>query len=55
MNYYCNTKARIPDYIKSHGVYKFCPACNAGYIGKTDRNLGTWIKEHCGLDKNTNI
>ena len=56
MSYYCNAKDRIPDYLKSHVVYEFsCPACNAGYIGKTDRNLGTWIKEHCGLDKNTNI
>ena len=56
MSYYCNTKDRIPDYLKSHVVYEFsCPACNAGYIGKTDRNLGTWIKEHCGLDKNSPI
>ena len=56
MSYYCNTKDRIPDYLKSHVVYKFCcRACNAGYIGKTDRNLGTWIKEHCGLDKNSLI
>ena len=30
-------------------------ACNAAYIGKTDRNLGTRIKEHCGLDKNSPI
>ena len=52
MSYYCNTKDRIPDYLKSHVVYEFsCPACNAGYIGKTDRNLGTRIKEHCRLDK----
>ena len=29
--------------------------CNAGYIGKTDWNLGTLIKEHCGLDKNSPI
>ena len=56
MSYYCNTKDRIPDYLKSHVVYEFCcPACNAGYIGKTDRNLGTRIKEHCGLDKNSPI
>ena len=56
MSYYCNTKDRIPDYLKSHVVYEFsCPACNAGYIGKTDRNLGTRIKEHCGLDKNSAI
>ena len=56
MTYYCNTKDRIPDYLKSHVVYEFsCPACNAGYIGKTDRNLGTRIKEHCGLDKNSPV
>ena len=56
MSYYCNTKDRIPDYLKSHVVYEFsCPACNAGYIGKTDRNLGTRIKEHCGLDKNSSV
>ena len=52
MSCYCNTKERIP-HIKSHVVYKLCfPACSAYYIGKTDRNLGTWIKEHCALDKN---
>ena len=56
MCYYCNTKDRIPDYLKSHTVYEFsCPACNGGYIGKTDWNLGTWIKEHCGLDKNSPV
>ena len=52
----CNTKDWIPDYLKSHVIYEFsCPACNAGYIGKTDRNLGTRIKEHCGLDKNSPV
>ena len=56
MSYYCNTKGRIPDYLKSHIVYEFCcPACNAGYIGKTDWNLGTQTKEHCGLDENSPI
>ena len=56
MSYYCNTKDRIPDYLKSHVVYEFCcPACNAGCIGKADQNIGTWIKEHCGLGKNSPI
>ena len=56
MSYCCNEKDRIPDYLKSHVVYEFCcPACNAGYIGKTNRNLGTQTKEHCGLDKNSPI
>ena len=54
MSCYCNTKGRIPDYLKSHKVDEFwCPASNVGYIGKTDQNLGTSIKEHCGLDKNS--
>ena len=36
MSNYCNPKDRIPDYLKSCEVYEFsCPACNAGYIGKT--------------------
>ena len=56
MSYYCNTKDRIPDYLKSHLIYEFCcPACNAGYIGKTGRNLGIQIKEHCGFNKNSPI
>ena len=56
MSYYCNTNGRIPDYLKSHVLYEFCyPACNAGYFGKTDRNLGTRIKKNCGLDKNSPI
>ena len=53
MSCYCNTKERIPHYLKSHAVYKFYfLAYSAYYIGKTLRNLGTWMKEHCGLDKN---
>ena len=52
MRYYCNTKDRIPAYLKFYVVYEFCcHVCNAGYTGKTDRNLGTQIKQHCGLDK----
>ena len=54
MIYYCNTKDRIPDCLKSYIVYGFCcPACNAGYVDKTDRNLGTRIKQHCRLDKHS--
>ena len=56
MSYYCKTKERIPDYLTSHEVYEFCcPACNAGYIGQTDQNLGTRIKGNCELDKNAAI
>ena len=53
---YCNTKDRISGYLKSHLVYEFsCLGCNAGYICKADRNLGTWTKVYCGLDKNPPI
>ena len=56
MSYYCNTKDRNPHYLKSHVAHEFsCPACNVAYIGKTDRNLDTRIKERCGLDKNSPI
>ena len=42
----------MPEYLKSHIVYDFCcPACNNKYIGKTDRNFGTRVQEHSGLDK----
>ena len=37
LSYYCNTKNKVPEYLKSHIVYEFCcPACNIKYIGKTD-------------------
>ena len=56
MSHYCNTRDRIPYYLNSHLVYEFsCPACNAGYIGKAYQNLGTWIKEHCGLNKKSPV
>ena len=52
ISYYCNTKDKVPEYLKSHMVYEFCcPACNNKYIGKTDRNFGTRVLEHSGLGK----
>ena len=34
-------------YLKSHVIYKLtCPACNAEYIGKTDRCLRVGLDEH---------
>ena len=40
MGYYCNTKEKISDYLKFHVVYEFCrPACNAGYVDKTNQKL----------------
>ena len=46
----------MPEYLKSHIVYEFyCPACNIKYIGKTDRNFGTCVQEHSGLDKKSPV
>ena len=52
LSQYCNTKDKVPEYLKFHIVYEFCcPACNSKYIGKTDRNFGTLVQEHSGSDK----
>ena len=56
MSYYCNTEGRTPGFLKSHLLYEFGGfVCNSSYCGKTDRNLGTQKKGHCGLDKNSPI
>ena len=56
LSYYCNTKHKVPEYLKSHTVYEFCcQACNIKYIGKTDRNFGTRVQEHSGLDKKSPV
>ena len=35
---FCSNKDPTPMYLKSHVIYNpTCPACNAEYIGKTDR------------------
>ena len=37
LRYYCNTRDKVPEYLKYHLVCKFCcPACSNKYIGKTD-------------------
>ena len=37
-------------------VYKFiCPGCNACYIGQTNHNLSTRVKEHLETDKTSHI
>ena len=47
LSFFTNTKDPIPKQYQSSVVYKFtCPGCSAPYIGKTDRNLITRIKEH---------
>ena len=34
-------------HLKSHVIYKLtCPACNAKYMGKTDRCLSVRLDEH---------
>ena len=36
-----------PDLQRSNLIYEFtCPGCNESYIGKTERNLNTRLKEH---------
>ena len=47
VSYFCNTKHKVPDYLKSHIVYKFyCPACNKEYIVQKDQNLSLLVQEH---------
>ena len=56
LSYYCNTKDKVPEYLKSHIVYEFCcPACNSKYIGKTDQNFGTRVQERSGSDKKSPV
>ena len=44
---FCKNKDPNPMYLKSHVIYKLtCPACNAEYIGKTDRCLRVRLDEH---------
>ena len=56
LSYYCNTKDKVPEFLKSHIVYEFCcPACNIKYIGKTDRNFVARVQEQSGLDKKSPV
>ena len=42
---YCNTKYKVPEYLKSHIVYEFCcQACNSKCVGQTDRISATMFK-----------
>ena len=48
----CNTKDVIPTSQKSNIIYKIeCPGCHQTYVGKTDRNYITRIKEHGSKEK----
>ena len=43
----CINKDPNPMYLKSHVIYQLtCPACNAEYIGKTDRCLRVRLDKH---------
>ena len=47
VSFFTNSKDRTAKDYCSSVVYKFtCPGCNTQYIGKTDRNLVSRIKEH---------
>ena len=46
----------MPEYLKSHILYEFCClACNNKYVRKIDRQFGTRIQEHSGLDKKSPV
>ena len=53
---FCSIKDKIPITLKSNVAYKFkCPHCASEYIGKTDRNLITRLKEHASIPTSTDI
>ena len=44
---FCSNKDKIKPLDKANVIYKFkCPGCSNEYIGKTERNLITRLKEH---------
>ena len=44
---FCSNKDKIKPLNKANVIYKFkCPGCSEEYIGKTERNLVTRLKEH---------
>ena len=51
VSYFLSKKDKIPDFERNDLVYEFsCPGCSATYIGKTVRNLRTWLTEHAKLN-----
>ena len=47
ISYFLPKKDKVPDLQRSNLIYEFtCPGCNESYIGKTERNLNTRLKEH---------
>ena len=56
ISYYLPKKDKVPDLQQSNLIYKFtCPGCNESYIGKTERNLNTRLKEQFGSGKERNF
>ena len=48
VSFFTSTKDPVPKDLKSSVVYQFdCSGCGDMYIGKTNRNLITRVKEHC--------
>ena len=47
ISYFLPKKDKVPDLQRTNLIYEFtCPGCNESYIGKTERNLNTRLKEH---------
>ena len=47
ISYFLPKKDKVPDLQRINLIYEFtCPGCNESYIGKTERNLNTRLKEH---------
>ena len=56
LEFFCNTKDKIPKLNESFAVYKFiCPGCNANYVGKFERNLHERYAEHAWDDKDGDV
>ena len=50
LSMFCSMKDRYPTSLKCNVIYLFnCPHCNSQYVGKTERNLCTRLKEHAEI------
>ena len=54
LNFFCNTKVKMPTLNQSFVVYEFvCPGCSANYVEKTERTLFERNVEHAWNDKDS--
>ena len=54
MEFFCNTKDRIPNINQYFVVYEFtCPGCRANYVRKTERKLYERCVAHTWSDQNS--